>query len=69
MTTKSELTNLLLGKLDKATIITSSDGKCPQIESDAIVIDFMSVSRKLSSVELIDFPYHLLCVIVSQTIK
>ena len=53
-TGKSELTNMLLCKLDNETIITDVDGKCPQVESDAILVDFMSVTRKLSSVELKD---------------
>ena len=45
---------MLLGHLDKSTIITGSDGKCPHVDSGAIMIDLMSVTRKLSSVELKD---------------
>ena len=30
---------MLLGHLDKSTIITGSDGKCPHVDSGAIMID------------------------------
>ena len=53
-TPQSELTKMLLGHLDKSTIITGSDGKCPHVDSGAIMIDFLYVTRKLSSVELKD---------------
>ena len=51
---KADLTNLLLGNLRKCDIITSDEEErsCPSIKSDAIVIDFMTVARRLTAVEL-----------------
>ena len=52
---KADLTNSLLKILDKEDIVTCDDdspGRCPHVQSDAIIVDLMSILRKLSSVEL-----------------
>lgn len=52
---KSDLAKLLLKVVKPDEIISASeefDGNCPCIKSDAIVIDLMSVVRKITSVEL-----------------
>ena len=51
--TKSDLTNILLQHLDKESIIVNSNPSLvPHVRSNAVVVDLMSVIRKLSSVEL-----------------
>ena len=52
---KYELANLLLKMLKKDDILTcakDAPSKCPHVQSDATIIDFMGVMRKLTAVEL-----------------
>ena len=50
---KADLSNILLQSLDKDSIIVNNEtGSIPHIPSTAVVIDLMSVIRKLSAVEL-----------------
>ena len=50
---KSDLTNILLQYLDKESIIVNDNPSLvPHVRSNAVVVDLMSVIRKLSAVEL-----------------
>ena len=52
---KTNLINSLLSFLDEKGIVTSENedpGECPHAKSNACVIDFMSVLRKRTSVDL-----------------
>ena len=50
---KSKLINPLLSQIDKNVIVTADDGgSIPSIKTDAIVIDFMAVLRKMVAVQL-----------------
>ena len=49
---KGDLSRALLSCLDKDRIQTGSDGALPTTESKALMIEFMSVVRWISSVEL-----------------
>ena len=52
-TSKSDLTNSLLQQLDKTSIIVCQDNeRIPHIKTSAVVIDFMSVVRKFSAVQM-----------------
>ena len=70
-TTKADLTNSLLSFLNKKDVVTCDDGfpgHCPYGKSDAIVIDFMSVLRRLTSVDLTDVTtFGSLCDILVKT--
>ena len=44
--------NILLENLKNCDIIVGEDGKCPAVKSNATVIDFMAVVRKITSVQL-----------------
>lgn len=48
---KSDLMNALLANLMNCDIIVGEDGTCPTVKSDATVIDFMAVVRRLTSVD------------------
>ena len=52
---KYELANALLQMLNKDDIVTYAEddpSKCPHVQSDATIIDFMGVMRRLTAVEL-----------------
>ena len=49
---KADLSKILLGQLLKSDIITDEEDRCPHVTSDALVVDFMEIVRRLTSVDL-----------------
>ena len=49
---KADLMNILLENLNNCDIIVGDNGICPAVESNATVIDFMAVLRRITSVQL-----------------
>ena len=51
---KSDLAKQLLQLLDKESIVVNNTNQIPHVETTAVVIDFMAIVRKLTSVKLTD---------------
>ena len=67
---KANLSNMLLKSLDKKDILTNKDEEFSSLVSDAIVIDLMSVIRRLSAVKIDNVTtFGSLCNLIITTIK